>query len=71
MRPDQGNIAALGTLVPHIHRHVIPRYKDDDFFPDSAWSQKTQKTPVANLEARKKLAQELPAAIKAAIAALS
>jgi diadenosine tetraphosphate (Ap4A) HIT family hydrolase len=50
---------------------VIPRYKDDVFFPGSAWSQKTQKTPVTNLETRKKLAQELPAAIKAAIAALS
>jgi diadenosine tetraphosphate (Ap4A) HIT family hydrolase len=71
MRPDKVNIAALGNMVPHIHWHVIPRYKDDAFFPDSAWSQKTQKTPVANLEARKKLAQELPAAIKAAIAALS
>jgi diadenosine tetraphosphate (Ap4A) HIT family hydrolase len=58
-------------MVPHIHWHVIPRYKDDAFFPGSAWSQKTQKTPVANLEARKNLAQDLPTAIKSAIAALS
>jgi diadenosine tetraphosphate (Ap4A) HIT family hydrolase len=71
MQPDKVNIAALGNMVPHIHWHVIPRYKDDAFFPGSAWSQKTQQTPVSNLEFRKKLAQELPAAIKSAIAALS
>ena len=71
MRPDKVNIAALGNMVPHIHWHVIPRYKDDAFFPGSAWSQKTQVTPAATLEARKKKAQELPAAIKAAIASLS
>ena len=71
MHPDKVNIAALGNMVPHIHWHVIPRYKDDAFFPGSAWSQKTQQTLAANLEVRKKLAQELPAAIKSAIAALS
>jgi diadenosine tetraphosphate (Ap4A) HIT family hydrolase len=71
MRPDKVKIAALGNMVPHIHWHVIPRYKDDAFFPGSVWSQKTQTTPAANLEARKQLAQELPAAIKSAIAALS
>ena len=70
MHPDKINVAALGNMVPHIHWHVIPRYRDDAFFPGSAWSQKTQKTPAANLEARKKLAQELPAAIKSAIAGL-
>jgi diadenosine tetraphosphate (Ap4A) HIT family hydrolase len=71
MHPDKINIAALGNMVPHIHWHVIPRYKDDAFFPGSAWSQKTQQTSVTNLEARKQLAQELPAAIKHVIAQLS
>jgi len=71
MHPDKVNIAALGNMVPHIHWHVIPRYKDDAYFPASAWSQKTQQTPTMNLEARKQLVQELPAAIKSAIAALS
>jgi diadenosine tetraphosphate (Ap4A) HIT family hydrolase len=71
MRPDKVNIAALGNMVPHIHWHVIPRYKDDAFFPGSAWSQRTQTTPAENLAARRKLAQDLPAAIKSAIALLS
>jgi len=70
MCPDKVNIAALGNIVPHIHWHVIPRYKDDAFFPGSAWSAKTQQTALTNLEHRKTLVQELPTAIKSAIAAL-
>ena len=70
MHPDKINIASLGNMVPHIHWHVIPRYKDDAFFPGSAWSQKIQQVPVENLEVRKQLAQELPRAIKSVIAAL-
>ena len=71
MHPDKVNIAALGNMVPHIHWHVIPRFKDDAFFPGSAWSKKTHETQASTLEARRKKAQELPASIRAAIAALS
>ena len=71
MQPDKVNVAALGNMVPHIHWHVIPRFKDDAFFPGSAWSIKTQETPAISLESRRKKAQELPAAIKAAIAELA
>jgi len=71
MHPDKVNVAALGNMVPHIHWHVIPRFKDDAFFPGSAWSKKTQETNESVLEARAKKAQELPAIIKAAIANLS
>jgi diadenosine tetraphosphate (Ap4A) HIT family hydrolase len=71
MHPDKVNIAALGNMVPHIHWHVIPRFKDDAFFPGSAWSKKTQETPATTLEARRKKAQDLPGAIKAAISSLA
>ena len=71
MHPDKINVAALGNMVPHIHWHVIPRFKDDAFFPGSVWSQKIQETPASILETRRKRAQELPAAIKSAIANLS
>jgi diadenosine tetraphosphate (Ap4A) HIT family hydrolase len=70
MHPDKVNLAALGNMVPHIHWHVIPRFKDDAFFPGSAWSNRTQEVKEVVLEARRKKAQELPAAIKAAIASL-
>lgn len=71
MHPDKVNIAALGNMVPHIHWHVIPRFKDDAFFPGSAWSIRTQEPQASTLEARRKKAQELSAAIKAAIANLA
>lgn len=71
MHPDKVNIASLGNMVPHIHWHVIPRFKDDAFYPGSAWSTKMQETNASVLEVRRKKAQELPVAIKSAIANLS
>jgi diadenosine tetraphosphate (Ap4A) HIT family hydrolase len=71
MHPDKINVAALGNMVPHIHWHVIPRFKDDAFFPGSAWSKKTQEPKETVLEARRKKSQELPLAIKAAISSLA
>jgi diadenosine tetraphosphate (Ap4A) HIT family hydrolase len=71
MRPEKVNIAALGNMVPHIHWHVIPRFKDDAFYPGSAWSSRAQETPAAVLAARKQKAMELPGVIKAAISSLA
>ncbi|OZA78360.1 HIT family protein [Polynucleobacter sp. 39-46-10] len=71
MHPDKINVAALGNMVPHIHWHVIPRYKDDAFFPGSVWSVRAQQAPTENVTARKALVQDLPVAIRSAIAALS
>ncbi|OYY51231.1 MAG: HIT family protein [Polynucleobacter sp. 35-46-207] len=71
MNPDKVNIAALGNMVPHIHWHVIPRHKDDAFFPGSAWSVRAREIPQSQLENRQKLARELPEAIRAAIALLA
>jgi diadenosine tetraphosphate (Ap4A) HIT family hydrolase len=71
MHPDKVNIAALGNMVPHIHWHVIPRYKDDAFFPGSVWSAKTQITSQETLQTRQKLAQELVPTIRSAISNLS
>ena len=67
MRPYKTNIASLGNMVPHIHWHIIPRFKDDAFFPGSVWSARTQETTKASLVARKELALGLPEAIRSAI----
>lgn len=37
-RPDKVNLASLGNLVPHLHWHVIPRWRDDRHFPNPVWS---------------------------------
>lgn len=36
--PDKINLACLGNLVPHLHWHVIPRWKDDSHFPAPIWA---------------------------------
>ena len=71
IHPDKVNIAALGNMVPHIHWHVIPRFKDDAFYPGSAWSKRVQETPEAILLERRRSVVELPEAIKAEITSLS
>ncbi len=38
VRPDKVNLASLGNLVPHVHWHVIPRWRSDRNFPDSIWA---------------------------------
>lgn len=36
--PDKINLASLGNWVPHLHWHVVPRWKGDLQFPGSIWS---------------------------------
>jgi diadenosine tetraphosphate (Ap4A) HIT family hydrolase len=67
MHPDKVNIATLGNMVPHIHWHVIPRYKDDAYFPASVWSSRTREPSKVALEDRRALAAKLPNAIRSAI----
>jgi diadenosine tetraphosphate (Ap4A) HIT family hydrolase len=38
MRPDKINLASLGNVVPHVHWHVIPRFRDDRHFPAAVWA---------------------------------
>src|SRR5688572_11204401 len=32
LRPDKINLASLGNQVPHLHWHVVPRWRDDPCF---------------------------------------
>ena len=43
--PDKINLAALGNMVPHLHWHVIPRWRDDSHFPASIWSAPARQAP--------------------------
>ena len=38
MRPDKMNLASLGNMTPHVHWHVIPRFRDDRHFPTPVWA---------------------------------
>ena len=64
MQPDKINLASLGNMTPHLHWHVIPRYRDDVHFPGPVWAQAQREPVVAQLEWRR---QQLPA-LRAAVA---
>ena len=65
MRPDKVNVASLGNMTPHLHWHVIPRYRDDRHFPAPVWAA-PQRERGANANAhaeREARAAQLAAAI--------
>lgn len=39
-KPDKINIASFGNYVPHVHFHVMARFKEDSFFPEPMWGKK-------------------------------
>lgn len=47
LRPDKINLASLGNFVPHVHWHVIPRFRDDPHFPQPIWAARQRDTCVA------------------------
>ncbi len=40
LHPDKINYAQFGNMVPHLHWHVIARWKDDTHFPECPWGSK-------------------------------
>lgn len=37
---DKVNIASFGNYVPHVHFHVMARFKEDSYFPEPMWGKK-------------------------------
>lgn len=35
--PKKINIAMFGNYVPHVHVHIMARFKEDSHFPESMW----------------------------------
>jgi diadenosine tetraphosphate (Ap4A) HIT family hydrolase len=44
MQPEKINLASLGNMTPHIHWHIIPRYKQDRSFPNPIWGPSKRET---------------------------
>ncbi len=38
MQPDKMNVASLGNMTPHVHWHIVPRFRDDRHFPHPIWA---------------------------------
>lgn len=68
MNPKKINLAEFGTMVPHLHWHLIPRYEDDACYPDSIWSNKHRSCSDEVLREREKLADDAEERIKAIFA---
>jgi len=39
-QPEKINIASFGNYVPHVHWHIMARFKEDSFFPEPMWGEK-------------------------------
>ncbi len=67
LEPDKMNLASLGNMTPHVHWHVIPRWRDDRHFPGPVWAAARHQAPVPRerAEAAARLRSTLPAALAA------
>ena len=45
LSPDKVNLASLGNVTPHLHWHVIARFRDDAHFPNPIWSAALRAAP--------------------------
>jgi len=64
MQPDKMNLASLGNMTPHVHWHVVPRFRDDRHFPNPIWAVPQRARGPAHAE-REQRAANLAAAIAA------
>jgi len=46
---DKINIASFGNYVPHVHFHIMARFKNDNYFPEPMWG-KQQRDTTINIE---------------------
>jgi len=64
MQPDKMNLASLGNMTPHVHWHVVPRFRDDRHFPNPIWAAPQRERGSVHAEREKRAA-----GVSAAIAA--
>lgn len=71
--PDKMNWAQFGNMVPHLHWHLIARWRDDGFYPECPWGPRRRPTDAAKSAERRarfvKLLPEIAARLSAAEAA--
>ena len=61
VQPDHMNVAALGNVIPHLHWHIVPRYRDDPRWGAPIWPTNLKDMPNARLAGadRTQLLQEI------------
>ena len=48
-KPDHMNVESLGNVMPHLHWHVIPRYKRDGRWGQPIWAPDVKAQPERKL----------------------
>ena len=64
-KPDHLNVESLGNVMPHLHWHVIPRYKNDGRWGQPIWAPDVNSQPDRRLESDDRTS--LLAALRAAL----
>lgn len=56
-KPTKINIASFANILPKVHIHIIARFNDDEYFPNSVWGEKlrTSDLKLPNFEEFKKV----------------
>ena len=61
LRPDKVNLASFGNVVPHLHWHVIARWRDDAHWPQPSWGAPLRGVDEARLAALRERLGEVEA----------
>ena len=70
MQPDKVNWAQFGNMVPHLHWHIIARYRDDSHFPESIWGVQQRKSNPEKLQILRQKANHAAELIASRLTAL-
>jgi diadenosine tetraphosphate (Ap4A) HIT family hydrolase len=65
VEPDHVNVASLGSVMPHLHWHIIPRYRSDPRWGGPVWT--TSIEEMRRTELSDEEYEELVAAIRSAL----
>ena len=63
MQAHKMNLASLGNMTPHVHWHVVPRFRDDRHYPGPIWASPQRDSAVPPERAQR--AESLGAALRA------
>ncbi len=62
-KPDKINIASFGNYIPHVHFHIMARFKDDPYFPEPVFGKKQREIEL-KLPSFKNFCKKLEKALK-------
>ncbi len=48
--PVKINMASFANMLPRVHIHVMARFEDDNYFPNSMWGEKLRETKLVLLD---------------------